>query len=206
MSLAEAYKSQVPTLNYLDLTYGKQSATIWLVMWISQVYAASGFIKGEVTDNLKLTTSKSIAQEFYYLNLNELMCFFSSFLAGKYKTFYGSPSPQVITSSLQMFLKDRVLAIDYISEDEEQKIVGEIISYDEWKKEKLGMGQELTIEYHEDKDIPVELTPKYKLANMIFYNKGNSDWEQLSELRKSFIQKYKEDPYIYIKKILAETK
>lgn len=205
LSLKEAYQGKAPTLTYLDLTYGKGSAVMWVVMWISHIYAACGFYD-TITDNMKIATSRAIAQECYFLNLDELICFFNSFIAGKYKTFYNNPSPQVITSSIQQFLKEREQTIAYLADKDEEVKVDEVIPFTEWHKEKLTKGEEPTIQYDNTKDVPIEVTQKYKLANMIFYNKGNCDFENLSLLRDSFIEKYNEDPYVYYKKILNDTK
>ena len=85
MPIGKAFKSNAPTLTYLDLCYGEGSAITWLVAWISDVYGICGFVNNEVTDNIKIMTANAIKDEYYFLNLNELITFFKMFIAGKFE-------------------------------------------------------------------------------------------------------------------------
>ena len=111
MPIGKAFKSNAPTLTYLDLCYGEGSAITWLVAWVSDVYGICGFVNNEATDNIKIMTANAIKDEYYFLNLNELITFFKMFIAGKFEKFYKKPNPQVITKSLNTFCSHRIDAI-----------------------------------------------------------------------------------------------
>lgn len=210
MSLGEAYESGAPTLTYLDLCFGNGSATMWLVIWVSKVFASCGFVQGQVTDNMKVDTANAIKQEYYYLNLNELIVFFNQFIAGKYNTFYGNPNPQVITTSLAMFLEQRGLVVSKIEYKRNQErakglTTGKEVGYEVWKKMKEERGEEINMETARDENgnliFKTKRNEKLESAEMIAKNTSNSNFETICKLRELFIKKYNEDPFDYYKKM-----
>lgn len=144
MPIGKAFKSNAPTLTYLDLCYGEGSAITWLVAWISDVYGICGFVNNEVTDNIKIMTANAIKDEYYFLNLNELITFFKMFIAGKFEKFYKKPNPQVITKSLNTFCSHRIDAIKSVEANiqreketkEDEAIKQNAITYEEWSAKK----------------------------------------------------------------------
>lgn len=144
MPIGKAFKSNAPTLTYLDLCYGEGSAITWLVAWISDVYGICGFVNNEVTDNIKIMTANAIKDEYYFLNLNELITFFKMFIAGKFEKFYKKPNPQVITKSLNTFCSHRIDAIKSVEANiqrekeakEDEAIKQNAITYEEWSARK----------------------------------------------------------------------
>lgn len=216
MSMSEAYKSDAPTLTYLDLCYGEGSAITWLVAWVSDVYGICGFVGKEITDNIKIATVNAIMREYYYLNLNEMVVFFKMFLAGKFEKFYKTPNPQVITSSLNEFITFRMSAVKEIEVNrrkEKEKLEEAItkrnaVSYDEWVAMKKAKGEEVHIELIEDekgnklfKPKKTKIDARLDSAYMIVKNTTNADFETLCKLRENFIKKYDIDPYELIKKL-----
>lgn len=213
-TIAEAYISNAPTLTYIDLCYGGGSAIVWLVGWISNVYSSCGFVNGQVTDTMKVSCATAIMQEYYYLNLHELVVFFRMFIAGKFNTFYGNPNPQVITSSLNTFLKSRNDVVARIeTKKQAEKELAEAhcsnpMTYEEWKATKEAKGEEVNLELIEDaygnKMFKAKLSKKDERldsAYMIVKNAANVDFDTLCNLRETFIKKYDIDPYELIKKL-----
>ena len=151
MPIGKAFKSNAPTLTYLDLCYGEGSAITWLVAWISDVYGVCGFVNNEVTDNIKIMTANAIKDEYYFLNLNELITFFKMFIAGKFEKFYKKPNPQVITKSLNTFCSHRIDAIKAVEANikkekeakEDEAIKQNAITYEEWAARKKAKGEEV---------------------------------------------------------------
>ena len=151
MPIGKAFKSNAPTLTYLDLCYGEGSAITWLVAWISDVYGICGFVNNEVTDNIKIMTANAIKDEYYFLNLNELITFFKMFIAGKFEKFYKKPNPQVITKSLNTFCSHRIDAIKAVEANiqkekeakEDEAIKQNAITYEEWAARKKAKGARL---------------------------------------------------------------
>lgn len=213
-TIAEAYESNAPTLTYMDLCYGKGSAIVWLVGWISNIYSSCGFVNGQVTDTMKVSAATAIMQEYYYLNLNELVVFFKMFVAGKFNTFYGNPNPQVITSSLNLFLTNRNDVVARIEKKKQvEKELAEAqcsapMTYEEWKASKDAKGEEVNLELIEDakgnkmfKTKPPKKDERLDSAYMIVKNTANVDFNTLCNLRETFIKKYDIDPYELIKKL-----
>ena len=109
-----------PTLGQLNMTYGDQTATMWLV---PQLYNLSEYCgcKDKLEGNPLKECASVIATEFYYLSVTELMLFFHWFKSGKYGRFYGSIDPLVITTSLRGFLKERAYAYERHDQEERER-------------------------------------------------------------------------------------
>lgn len=94
-----------PTLGELK-GYGERFPTVWL---IPQLYNLSEYcgcrdkLQGTPLEECAFT----IATEFYYLKISEMMLFFHRFKSGRYGRFYGSVDPLIITTSLRDFLRER---------------------------------------------------------------------------------------------------
>ena len=216
MPIGRAYMSNAPTLTYLDLCYGEGSAITWLVAWVSNVYGICGFVNNEVTDNIKIMTANAIKDEYYFLNLNELITFFKMFIAGKFEKFYKKPNPQVITKSLNTFCYHRIDAINAVEANrrkakeakEDEAIKQNAITYEEWSASKKAKGEEVNIELIEDEKgnklfrvKTAKANAKLDSAYMIVKNTTNVDFDTLCKLRECFIKKYGIDPFDLIKKL-----
>jgi hypothetical protein len=216
MSIGKAFKSNAPTLTYLDLCYGEGSAITWLVAWVSDVYGICGFVNNEVTDNIKIMTANAIKDEYYFLNLNELITFFKMFIAGKFEKFYKKPNPQVITKSLYTFCFQRMDAVNAMEANmqkekeakEDEAIKQNAITYEGWAATKKAKGEEVNIELIEDdkgnKIFRVK-APKADArldsAYMIVKNTTNADFKTICKLRECFVKKYGIDPYDLIRNL-----
>lgn len=216
MPIGKAFKSNAPTLTYLDLCYGEGSAITWLVAWVSDVYGICGFVNNEATDNIKIMTANAIKDEYYFLNLNELITFFKMFIAGKFEKFYKKPNPQVITKSLNTFCSHRIDAIKAVEANiqkekeakEDEAIKQNAITYEEWAARKKAKGEEVNIELIEDEKgnkIFRVKAPKADVrldsAYMIVKNTTNADFKAICKLRECFVKKYGIDPYDLIRSL-----
>ncbi len=216
MSIGKAFKSNAPTLTYLDLCYGEGSAITWLVAWVSDVYGICGFVNNEVTDNIKIMTANAIKDEYYFLNLNELITFFKMFIAGKFEKFYKKPNPQVITKSLYTFCFQRMDAIKAMEANmqkekeakEDEAIKLNAITYEEWAAIKKAKGEEVYIELIEDdkgnklfRVKAPKADARLDSAYMIVKNTTNADFKAICKLRECFVKKYGIDPYDLIRSL-----
>ena len=127
-----------PTLSQLNMTYGSQTAAMWL---IPQLYNLSEYCgcKDKLEGNPLKECASVIATEFHFLSVSELMLFFHRFKSGRYGRFYGSIDPLVITSSIRMFLSERMAAyneherlMQERKENETQKCTWEEYSMNEY--------------------------------------------------------------------------
>lgn len=152
LTFESAYLSNAPTLTYVDIAYGKGSAIMWLAQYIARTFGVCGFIKEYVTDFMIENTARVIFDTYYYLKLPELALFFNLFEVGKYNVFHGHPNPQVITSSLSDFCRERS---SYASRLESNKRMEETIAmmsdknlmtYEQYAAKKKAEGKELNIE------------------------------------------------------------
>ena len=110
-----------PTLAQINATYGSQTAAMWLV---PQLYNLSEFCgcKDKLEGRPLEECASVIAGEFFYLSVTELMLFFHRFKSGRYGRFYGTVDPLVITTSIRVFLNERVSAyIEHEKEEERRK-------------------------------------------------------------------------------------
>lgn len=160
----EAYGSNAPTLTYVDLTYGQGSAIVWLAPYVSMAFGVCGFLKEQVTDFMVESTARSILRAYYYLKLSELSLFFSLFVAGKFNTFHGSPNPQVITSSLGLFCKERSYYVAMVESKRETekalKDAADAITYEEFVARQKKKGEKVNIVYNNGTYKPIDKNEK----------------------------------------------
>lgn len=94
------------TLAQLKVEYGKNTPVAWLVPQLLNLSEFCG-CKGKLSDAQLEECAFTIATEYYYLKVSELMLFFHKFKAGYYGKFYGNVDPMVITTSLRTFVSFR---------------------------------------------------------------------------------------------------
>lgn len=217
MSMGDAYGSDAPTLTYLDLCFGNGSSTMWLVLWVSSVFASCGFVQGQVTDQMKVDTANSIKQEYYYLKVSELVVFFKKFIAGKYNVFYGTPNPQVITKSLVSFINDRESVVESVEArrakekercDRERESRNSV-TFEDWAKSMKEKGEEVHLEAQKTKDGYVyrqKSDAKLVSAEVIVLNSSGCNEEVRTKLRDMFVEKYHEDPFDYWERVKKTSK
>ena len=131
----ECFFGGSPSLGMLNVTYGDNTAVMWL---IPELYNLSEYCG--CRDKLEGTPLKEcarvIAMEFHYLKVTEVMLFFHRFKSGRYGRFYGSVDPLVITTSLRDFLAEREYAYNARMQ-QEQRLAAErdkqnAVSYEEY--------------------------------------------------------------------------
>lgn len=91
-------------------------------MWLlPQLYNLSEYcgVKNKLEGTPLLECASIIGNVYHYLKVSELMLFFYKFKAGKYGRFYGNVDPMIITSSLQLFVRERNEF--YFKYDQEQR-------------------------------------------------------------------------------------
>lgn len=164
-----------PTLTQLNMTYGSQTAAMWL---IPQLYNLSEYCgcKDKLEGNPLKECASVIATEFYFLSVSELMLFFHRFKSGRYGRFYGSIDPLVITTSIRTFLAERMAAyneherIEKERRDQEAKKNG--TTWEEYCMKKYGEIRPHPLDRHIDnpktKDKPKEdPTAIFKMAKWL---------------------------------------
>lgn len=130
-----------PTLYELNDTYGEKTAAMWLV---PQLYNLSEYCgcREKLEGNPLKECASVIAAEFYYLSVSELMLFFHRFKSGRYGRFYGSVDPMVITSSIRLFARERILAYEEHEKAEEERAYREsaknALSWEEYCMKEYG--------------------------------------------------------------------
>lgn len=135
----DCYLGDYPTLGLLRTAYGKEAATMWL---IPQLYNLSEYcgVKNKLEGTPLEECASIIANIYKYLKVSELMLFFYKFKAGKYGRFYGNVDPMIITSSLQLFCRERNdFWFKYDSEQREKEMEESrknVVTYDEFCKRK----------------------------------------------------------------------
>ena len=133
----DCYLGDYPTLGLLRTAYGKEASTMWL---IPQIYNLSEYcgVKNKLEGTPLEECASIIANYYNYLKVSELMLFFYRFKAGKYGRFYGNVDPMIITSSLQLFCRDRnEFWAKYYSEQRDKEIEESrrnAVTYDEYCK------------------------------------------------------------------------
>lgn len=106
-----AHFSGSPSLAILKKTYGESFPSSWLLPQIFDLVVYSNS-KGTLNEQQIEFLAEAIAQEYYYLTVDEFLLFFYRFKLGKYGHFYGVVDPMKITQALDEFCKERNYAIE----------------------------------------------------------------------------------------------
>lgn len=115
-----AHFSGSPSLAILKKTYGESFPSSWLLPQIFDLVVYSNS-KGTLNEQQIEFLADAIAQEYYYLTVDEFLLFFYRFKLGKYGYFYGTVDPMRITQALDEFCAERVTAIAEHEKREEQR-------------------------------------------------------------------------------------
>ncbi len=198
-----------PTLTQLNMTYGSQTAAMWL---IPQLYNLSEYCgcKDKLEGNPLKECASVIATEFYFLSVSELMLFFHRFKSGRYGRFYGSIDPLVITTSIRTFLAERMAAYNeherIEKERRDQEAKKNVTTWEEYCLKKYGEIRPHPLERKpepkkEEKKEPTEddIALALRVADSIIHDKiaDNSSRRLMDEM---FKKKYGLTPKDYIKK------
>ena len=105
-SSERCFFGNAPTLKDINLVYGNGTSQFWLNAQLANVSEFSG-TKDKITKSQIEQLSELITEEYFFLKISEIMLFFRRFKLGKYGKFYGTVDPMVITTSLNIFLRER---------------------------------------------------------------------------------------------------
>lgn len=114
-----AYTGVSPTLISIKNTYG---SSILDKVIIAQLENLNDFCGASIKmeSSIIIELSYMIQTRYYYLKIAELLLFFFNFKMGKYCELYGSVDPLKITTSLNMFIKERNSDLDRIEREQKQ--------------------------------------------------------------------------------------
>ena len=121
------YFGNSPTLASLNVIYGRGAAEAWLLPEVQEACLFMG-IK-EMPDNYQAAKLvRIIAQQYGYLNVDEVQLFFFYFCSARYRHFYNTFDPSIIILSLRDFLRDRSRAYEEREQRERER------EREEWEK------------------------------------------------------------------------
>lgn len=107
-----AYFGTAPTLVILRHAYHDEAATMWLLPLLYDLCEYCG-VKEKLDKNQLKQLARTIASEFGFLKVSEIMLFLHHFKAGRYGRFYGAIDPMIIIMALrQNFMHERAAAIE----------------------------------------------------------------------------------------------
>lgn len=102
----ECFTGNFPTLAEVEARIRPGAAEAWIVAQLTALARNANMAQTPDKGQL-MQTASTIAAEYGYLKLTEVLLFFHRFNAGQYGKFYGSVSPIQITASLREFLRER---------------------------------------------------------------------------------------------------
>ena len=108
-----------PTLAEVRKVYGSKAPEVWLIPQLVNLSEYCG-VKEKLNKQQMRQLAYTIATEFFYLKVSELMLFFHRFKSGRYERFYGSVDPLIITKALRLFIMERNNSIDQYEREERQ--------------------------------------------------------------------------------------
>ena len=144
-NLEKTYLGGSPSLIRFRLTYGQGTAEAWLMAQIQDLYVFENVNYEERQTIYQIEqTARAIITNYGYLNLTEVMLFFSRFKGGRYGKPYGNLSGREINAAITSFLKERNVEISAIENERKSRLISErreyekthAISHDEWIKMK----------------------------------------------------------------------
>ena len=185
-----------PTLTDLKITYGKNTAVMFLIPQLLNISEFCG-ARDKFTDRQIEETAQLIASNYPWLKVKEIMTFCKQFKLGQYGRFYGSVDPMVITRALRDFLEYRKeVYADYetfltrkrIEEDKQKPKM----TFKEWKAMKEANGEQVNIDEsvveERGKELRVinPIETLVESAQNIVTNKYNLSMKSLLDMRKAF--------------------
>lgn len=114
-----AIMGDYPTLNDIDMAYGKGFSTEWLVVQIDNLSMHTG--ARNLTKEQQLELARILAVEYRHLKVTEMLLFFYRFKTGRYGRFYGSVDPMVITCAIREFVIERGQMIEHYMQEEREE-------------------------------------------------------------------------------------
>ena len=142
-NLKNTYLGASPTLIRLRLAYGQGVAEAWLMGQIQDLYVFESVnYEDKQTVGQIEQTARAILTNYSYLNMAEVMLFFSRFKGGRYGKPYGNLSGREISAAINLFLKEREIEILALENEIKAKKLKErveyekkyAISHEEWEK------------------------------------------------------------------------
>lgn len=100
----KAIMGNYSTLDVLDMAFGDNSASSWLVPAINDINTFTG--SKNMDDNQVKNLAVLIAQEYKNIKFSILELFFYKFKCGYFGKFYGKVDPMVITCALKDFVSE----------------------------------------------------------------------------------------------------
>lgn len=125
-----------PTLAEVRKEYGSKAPEVWLIPQLDNLSEYCG-VKEKLSKQQLRQLAFTIATEFFYLKVSELMLFFHRFKSGRYGRFYGSVDPLVITRALRDFIAERNNAIDIYEKEMKKKELEEYMKHAVSREEAL---------------------------------------------------------------------
>lgn len=125
-----------PTLAEVRKAYGSKAPEVWLIPQLDNLSEYCG-VKEKLNKPQMRQLAYTIATEFSYLKVSELMLFFHRFKSGRYGRFYGSVDPLVITRALRDFIPERNSAIDIYERERKKKELEEYMKHAVSREEAL---------------------------------------------------------------------
>lgn len=110
-SIAEAFKTDSPTLAQLQLHYGAEVAEIVVELCIQRLNDYVG-VSRKLSPGNGEYLARLIIAEHGCLKPAELQLFFQRLKSGRYERFYGAVDPVAIIYSLESFMEERGNIID----------------------------------------------------------------------------------------------
>lgn len=101
---------EIPEISTAKIAYGRNSIVAWVLVQLSDLNEKlGGSVKMEL--NEMRDCAETIADNYGYIKMSELLLFFSRFKAGVYGKFYGKNDTLVITNALATYAQERSNAI-----------------------------------------------------------------------------------------------
>lgn len=196
-----------PTLSEINAAYGMQTAVMWL---IPQLYNLSEYCgcKDKLEGNPLKECATVIATDFYFLSVSEIMLFFHRFKSGRYGRFYGSIDPLVITTSIRVFLNERIAAYDEHERAEKERREKEIptMSWEEYSMKKYGEVRPMPFQSRSKKKKVEPVKPSEEFSESLLKVAQAIEYDEAADkhTKTVFIEKFKKHhgitPKEYIKK------
>lgn len=135
LSIDDCHFGDYPTLAELDKQFNGRFSAAWLMAHLHDLSEYCG-CRDKLAGQPLRQCASIIASEYYYLKVTELMLFFNRFKLGRYGRFYGSVDPLVITTSLQTFVDERLVALRKHESEQRDREMEEwrknAVSYEAW--------------------------------------------------------------------------
>lgn len=127
----ECMNYNYPTMQQAAMIYGDEAIALWTKIQLEDLNNYCG-VQNKMTPSQLEDLAAILLFQYGQIKISEFALFLMKFKAGKYEQFYGTVDPLIITTAMNEFMDDRMIAFRISERERELREAAQ--KREEWKK------------------------------------------------------------------------